>query len=754
MKKTYLTALFVCFLLFGGSNAFGQSMFSISQIHDINIAFYDANWDHKLDSLAALNSGTGSGTGRILADVTINGTTLDSCGVRYKGNSSQSANNVKNPFNIDLNYVISGQKYQGKNKIKLANCFTDPSMVREALTYELANRYMDCPRASFVRLAVNGDFIGIYTNTESVDNEFLNEHFGSSNNSFFKCDPVSFELYGDNSNLAYYSDTMAYDTLYDMKSAYGLAELRDLTYELEFNAANIDQFLDVDRALWFLALSSVLVHNDGYTAFAHNFYIYKMDNGLWSIVLWDVNMAFGGLLWNGSNFFPLGENALVTQSPFIHQNNPNFRPLIGQLLGVPKFWRMYVAHYRTLIEENLDNGHYLTRAQFMSDLIAPDVFNEQYNEYTYQEFEDNITTNVGSGFDLRVGLSNLMSQRTAYLNGLSEFQTTRPTFVSQTSNPTEPNPFSLVTFNTEVSNATDVWMGYRYNEFDAFTKVLMYDDGAHNDGAAGDNVYGVDVTILGTEMYYYFYADNTIASRFYPARAEYEFFTKSPKKGLVINELAAINLSIHADLEGDYDDWIELYNSSADPINLGNYYLSDESNNMLKWNLPSYTLAPNDYFIVWADNQVGQAGVHANFKLASAGESLYLSDNLGFPVDVVHFPQQYADITYGRLPNGVGPFDYLYPTFGTANSQAVGLEETPIELQLELSIFPNPASDQVTIKLNSTETEQISIFTLSGKLVKQFKLENGLASISVSEFESGIYLVTTSNGQVQKLVVR
>ena len=148
-------------------------------------------------------------------------------------------------------------------------------MVREALSYEIANQYMDCPEASFVTVYVNGDYKGIYTNTESVDDEFLDAYYGSSNNPFFKCDPVSFDIFGDNSNLAYHPDTLAYDTMYDMKSAYGLTELQTLCFNLENNPSTVDQMLDIDRALWFLALSNVLVHNDGYTAFAHNFYIYK-----------------------------------------------------------------------------------------------------------------------------------------------------------------------------------------------------------------------------------------------------------------------------------------------------------------------------------------------------------------------------------------------------------------------------------------------------------------------------------------------
>ena len=221
-------------LLLFGFKSHAQSFFDISVVHKVEINFFDENWDHLLDSLASLGIGTGSGSESILAEVIINETVFDSCGVRYKGNSSMDTTSNKNPFNIDLNYTIGSQEYQGKKKIKLANCFSDPSMIREALSYEISNYYMNAPRASFVELYINGEYRGIYTNTESVDDEFLNEHYGDDNNPFFKCDPVTFDLGGDNSNLAYLPDSMDYEVQYDMKSDYGLSDLQELCYQLEF----------------------------------------------------------------------------------------------------------------------------------------------------------------------------------------------------------------------------------------------------------------------------------------------------------------------------------------------------------------------------------------------------------------------------------------------------------------------------------------------------------------------------------------
>lgn len=732
-----------------------QSFFDSDIVHKVEIDFFDTDWDHQLDSLASLGVGTGSGSGRILANVTIDGTAFDSCGVRYKGNSSMDTTSNKNPFNIDLNYVIPGQEHQGKDKIKLANCFTDPSMLREALTYEIANQYMDCPRASFVELYIEGEYRGIYTNTESIDNEFLNAHYGSDNNPFFKCDPVSFELYGDNSNLAYQPDSMAYDTLYDMKSDYGLADLQALTYQLEFAPETIENYLDVDRALWFLAVSSAFVHNDGYTAFAHNFYIYKMDNGKWSIILWDVNMSFGGLLWNGTNLLPLGIDALQNQDPYLHADAYDFRPLIAHLLSNPKYKRMYTAHYKTILDENVSNGHYLDRAETMHDLIADLVEDEPYNPYSYADFNANLYNDVGFWVNLRPGLENLMEARETYLTGLPEFGFTQPTIDDITVFPAEPMPYTTANFTATVEDANLVQFAYRYNEFDSFIYEDMFDDGLHDDGAAGDGVYGVEIPILPADLTYYIYAENPNAGKFSPVRAAYEYYTLTPFKGLVINEFSAANVSIAADEYGDFDDWIELYNNTDESINLEGYYLSDNAGNLLKWSFPEATISAGGYFIIWADGDSTHAsGFHTNFKLSASGEVLSLSDNTGQLIDQIDFPAQFDDITFGRLANGIGEFNYLIPTFNAENSMLAGLikEKMPLE---KLTVYPNPAHSQVTISYPAEQITTLRLYSLNGKLVLTETMTNEAEKkLDISHLDAGIYTLVDSQKRFFKLVIQ
>ncbi len=752
IPTTHLRAIVGLSFLFLFSNlGRTQNLFDIDTIRTIEIEFYESDWDHILDSLAELGVGTGSGSERILADVTIDGVQFDSCGVRYKGNSSMDTSSNKNPFNIDLNWVVAGQKYMGKNKLKLANQYTDPSMIRETLTYEIANKYMDGPHASFVKLFINGDYRGVYTNTESVDNEFLDTYYGSSNNPFFKCDPVSFNLGGSNSNLAYYADTTDYDSLYFMKSSYGTEDLQTLCYNLSNNISNIEQYLDVDRALWFLALSSALVHNDGYTAFQHNYYLYKMDNDRWSIVIWDVNMSFGGLVFNGTNFLPLSLGAMQTQDPYLHESDFNIRPLIAQLLSIPKYKKMYTAHFKTIMTENISNGDYLQRGLTMSNLIDADMQNEPYNDYSYAEFSDNLYNDVGTWFNFRPGIENLMHTRNLHIAALPEFQAAQPTISNISTSSNTPPAFSNVDFTAEVSNAQSVFLGYRSNHFDVFTKVEMFDNGMSNDGAAGDGVYGTTVSIGSSDMEYYICALNADAAKFSPVRAQYEFYSLSPEKGVVINEIDAININNGLDQNFEFDDWIELYNNSTDAISLDGYHLSDEYSILDKWAFPDTTIGPGEYLIIWADMDTVQVGLHANFALDQLGESVFLTDNFGFLTDQVTFPLQQDYTTWGRYPNGTGNFNMLFPSFNAENTTLLEIEEGVF---VDVQVYPNPTSGKTTVSFTKDITSKLQLTNMMGQVVLEGELNGqNIFSFDASQFDAGMYFLGTG-GEAIKVVVR
>ncbi|MEI6047868.1 MAG: lamin tail domain-containing protein [Bacteroidota bacterium] len=139
---------------------------------------------------------------------------------------------------------------------------------------------------------------------------------------------------------------------------------------------------------------------------------------------------------------------------------------------------------------------------------------------------------------------------------------------------------------------------------------------------------------------------------------------------IVINELMAINNSIAADQNGEYDDWIELFNKTSATIDISGYYLTDSKNNLSKWQMPVGTsIVGNGYLIVWADKDTTQTGLHTNFKLSSLGERvIFLNPHLAI-VDQVEYPAQTLQLSYSRVPDGTGPFVWQIPTFSSSNDQ-------------------------------------------------------------------------------------
>lgn len=127
-------------------------------------------------------------------------------------------------------------------------------------------------------------------------------------------------------------------------------------------------------------------------------------------------------------------------------------------------------------------------------------------------------------------------------------------------------------------------------------------------------------------------------------------------QNVVINEVMAKNYAIAVDADGDYSDWIELYNASSSVIDLENYSLSDDSRNLQKWAFPSISIPPNGFLLVFASgkNVLNVNEPHTNFKISSEGEEIYLSNSAGILIDQVASVGLLTDEAFGQVPNGSG----------------------------------------------------------------------------------------------------
>jgi len=750
MKKNLFTLLFAIVANVGIS----QTFYDLNTIQTIEINFTQTNWDYMLDTATAGYESD------IMANwVKINGVQFDSVGVRYKGNSTYNANQVKNPFHITLD-AFKNQDYQGYTDIKLSNVAKDPSFVREVLSYKILRKYMHAPLSNYANVSVNGTLIGLYVSSESISKSFVNTHFYSNDNAFFKCNPPAGAGPGSTAkpnlvNLG--TDSTSYYAAYEMKSNYGWAELISLTDSLANNINNIEKILDVDRALWMIAFDNVLVNLDSYIGgFAQNYYLYKDNNGRFNSVVWDLNESFGTFSQTGTlNLTSTTSKQQMTH--LLHVNDAAW-PLIKQLLAVPKYKRMYIAHMRTLLSENFANGSYYSDAQALQTLISASVTADVNKFFTFSQFTSNLTTDVASGMSSAPGLTNLMNARNTWLNTQTEFTASYPSISTILASNTSPAINSTVTITATVTNTntTGVYLGYRYSIEAAFKRIQMYDDGAHNDGSAGDNVYGVDVPINASYMHYYIYAENNNAGLFSPERAEFEYYSLFATIPMIntgevaINEVLASNSLFGADQDGEHDDWIELYNNTSNYISLKNAYLSDASLTPLKWMFPdNATIAPNDYLIVWADNDTTQAGLHANFKLSATGEQVLLSYANGTIIDNVTFGVQVTDVSYQRCPNGIGSFTSTTPTYNSVNC-VVGIDEQ--EQANTLRLYPNPSSTTLEI-VSDEQFSYVEVFDIVSKRIAFYNDKSNSMTIDVSSYSNGVYFIKIDGKVVRKIIV-
>ncbi len=742
MKKILCS---LCFLL-SSVPFMAQTFYDLNTVQTIQITFAESNWDALLDAAEASDAYISA------QSVTINGTVFSNVGVKYKGNSSYNANQVKNPFHIELDTYVD-QNYQGYTDIKLSNVFADPTFVREVLAYKMLRNYMHAPLCNYTKLYINGSYIGLYTNVESISKKFVDNHFGSNNNAFFDCSPPGGA--GPQStnlpNLAYLGTNItSYQTAYDMKSTLGWEDLVTLTNTLSNNTASIETVLDVDRALWMLAFDNVIVNLDSYIGrFKQNYYLYKDDNGRFNPVIWDLNMSFG--VFSDTGTVNLTNTAAKrTMSHTLHAADAAW-PLVQKLLAVPSYKKKYLAHYKTILTEMIASGNYLTDAQAIQAIISADVAADT-NKFSYQSnITTNLTTDVSAGMMNAPGLSSLMSGRNTYLAALADFTATQPSIASVTPSATNPVVGSTISITATVTNATTntVTLGYRSNSNAIFTKVTMSDDGAHNDGAAGDNVYGASIVVSNVAVQYYIYAENTTIGRFSPERAEHEFYTINASYPtlsagqLVVNEIMAQNTTTVTDANGEYEDWIELYNNSSTTISLDNLFATDTATDLLKWQFPSgLTIAPNSYLIVWADEDLTQSGVHAGFKFSAGGENCILSYANGTIIESVSFGVQTANMGYARIPNGTGNFVIQAPTFNANNENPLAVNSQ--EFSSSLVAFPNPTSTNVTIENGHFPIENIEIYNLQGQKLFENNYNQTAVNLDFASYSNGIYLVVVN----------
>lgn len=186
----------------------------------------------------------------------------------------------------------------------------------------------------------------------------------------------------------------------------------------------------------------------------------------------------------------------------------------------------------------------------------------------------------------------------------------------------------------------------------------------------------------------------------------------------VISEFMADNETGIQDGDGDFSDWIEIFNPTGSTVDLASYFLTDDASDLTKWAFGSLTLSPGERAIVFASGKgaAGPAGeLHTNFRLSANGEYLALVAPGGTTV-LQEFSPSYpaldGDVSYGILAGDLSTARVLgSPTPGQPNDATM-----PPPSEVAFSVGSRTFSGALSVELSTTSAGAVIYYTTDGSV--------------------------------------
>jgi hypothetical protein len=721
-------------LITGGKPSSG--FYDESRIRVLELQFSQPDWWAQLTANYAAKR-------LIPANLSYDSRVYPNVGVRFRGNTSFRASPTKKSFSISLDFLDSTQRLKGYETLHFNNAAEDPSFLREVFYLHLNRRHIPAAKANFIHLKINGENFGPYPNIQVLNGDFMKEWFLNNDGTRWRAERISGGGFGAGTSTLNFlgADTTLYKPHYTVKKAHKANFWEDLVTGCKALSNPIEDSLkrvfDTDRALWFVAHEIMFGDDDSYVN----------KGGMDYYVFWDsATRRITPIEYDGNSAFFGGA---ANWSPFLKETDARF-PIMNKLFAVPALRQRYLAHVRTMVEESLDSSYYTPKIDAFYQLIDTFVRSDPKKSTTYAQFQSTTAT-------IKTWLKN---RRATYLAN-AEVARAYPQ-ITQVAHKTNgqrdlaPRAGQQPTVTAQALFATGIArmnLYYSTGLDGYFEKIAMNDDGLSDDGAANDGTYGAKLPAFGQGVYVRYYieavandAANTVA--FMPKGAEHDVYfyqVQLPVSSLMqvaINELMADNKTVIQDPNGQYDDWIELFNKTNADINLAGYYLSDDVTRRTKWVFPANSTIPaNGYLIIWADEDGTQPGLHANFKLSAGGETVLFSDRDSMLIEQVIFGAQTQDLAYARRPNGTGNFVIQTATFArNNNTSAVAPELRPTDVR----IFPNPTDQGLTIEVQSEEKITLRVFDILGREMVTRTFQNQVY-LNTETWQNGIYLLKIGN---------
>ncbi len=680
-----------------------------------------------------------------------NGTVTDTIypvGFRLRGNTSRHSQ--KKSFKISFNTFTSGAKYYGVEKLNINGEHNDPSVMRSKICWDILNKLnVPASRANHVQLYINGNYYGVYLNVEHIDEEFIKSRFIYNHGNLYKCLwPADLNYISNNpDDYKFENDgrrTYELKINEDADDYSGLANFIDVLN----NAPDNDFMCRMDTAfvtaqyLKIMAAEIIFGHWDNYIYNRNNYYLYDDPiSGKFIYLPYDLDNTMGvdwmNVDWQQRNIYNW-------------QSNSFYAPLYERIMDNSTLRDQYSFIMKNITENLINTDSLFAAVNVRKDMVEPYVANDPYYPLDYGfTLNDYINaTTTAAGGHVKSGIFPYLTARFASIGDQLVNNATAPL---------------ISNINYGRVSANEIWVNASvvFQNFNEVTHVLytftgeeqqqttMYDDGNHNDYLAGDGIYGAFVTDIPDDMSLDFQVSSMDVNGKFLLMPCYP--VKVPAYGsddvvLFINEFMADNESTIADEHGDYDDWIEIYSPETnDIVWLGDKYLTDDLSEPGKWQFPDTYIQPGEFLLVWADDDLNDGELHANFKLSKDGEEIGLFASDFTTIDEYVFGPQSEDVSEGRLPDGDITWEFFTnPTPGASNeTSAVTLVD-----ENSITLYPNPAGGNC---VNISEPADVDVYNVLGELMFTGK---NLNKINISDYNKGFYIVVLNKKNKLKLLIK
>ena len=700
--------------------------------------------------------------------------TVDSIGFRLRGNTSRVS--AKKSFKVSFNTFIQGREFYNVDKLNLNGEHNDPSIIRSKLCFDHFKTIgLTASRANHVEVYINGQYYGLYISVEHIDDEFLWKNFNDDSGNLWKClYPADLVYLGSDPNI-YKNLISGGRAVYELKTNEEIGDYSKLAKFIDILnntpsatlSDSLESIIRVPQVLQYFAMNILMGSWDDYWSLMNNYYLYyEPVDDIIQLIPYDYDNSYG-VDWFDINW--------TTANPYnFPKVNDGDRPLAERLMQNAQYRNLYthfLQFYKAnvyslpLWENNIDNIK-----QMINVSAIADSFRTLDYGFDVNDFNNSYSATSYNNQHVKYGLKQFVNLRNAALASQLSYISAKPIVYNINYDPKYPGPNdSIYVYVSAFDN-------------DGLSEVSIY---YQEKGTTNTEIYAMNfvpvpnakkvekadrwvgvIPPLGagkTGKFLIYVKDTQNQFQSYPRKKELEIRTPQiVTDAIVINEFMADNDAIIPDPNGDYDDWIEIYNPTSNIISLTGKYLTDKEDNLTKWQFtePNLFINPNQFLIIWCDQDTGQIGLHTNFALSANGEFIALVDSDGVTViDSISFGPQTTDISFGRFPDATNNWSIMFPTPGAANNITSIESNEIIPTEFNLSAHPNPFNPSTKISWQSPvgSWQTIKIYDLLGTeivtLVDEYKspgkyevLWSGKNNFG-NKVSSGVYFVRISANQ-------